>query len=63
VLRRQVQSNGKKHAVDRPYVPVPVLKIVFRAKVRDGLKRLFQRAGLGLYLIFYGKLIPLDRPT
>jgi hypothetical protein len=37
-------------------VPVPVLKIVFRAKVRDGLKRLF-RAGR---LVFAGELAPLS---
>jgi hypothetical protein len=37
-------------------VPVPVLKIVFRAKVRDGLKRLF-RAGK---LLFAGELTPLS---
>jgi hypothetical protein len=37
-------------------VPVPVLKIVFRAKVRDGLKRLF-RAGK---LVFAGQIAPLS---
>ena len=37
-------------------VPVPVLKIVFRAKVRDGLKRLF-RAGR---LVFAGQLAGLS---
>ena len=37
-------------------VPVPVLKIVFRAKVRDGLKRLF-RAGK---LVFAGQLADLS---
>jgi hypothetical protein len=37
-------------------VPVAVLKIVFRAKVRDGLKRLF-RAGK---LVFAGRLTPLS---
>jgi hypothetical protein len=37
-------------------VPVPVLKIVFRAKVRDGLKRLF-RAGK---LVFAGQLTGLS---
>jgi hypothetical protein len=37
-------------------VPVPVLKIVFRAKVRDGLKRLF-RAGK---LVFAGQLAALS---
>jgi hypothetical protein len=37
-------------------VPVPVLKLVFRAKVRDGLKRLF-RAGK---LVFAGQLVPLS---
>ena len=37
-------------------VPVPALKIVFRAKVRDGLKRLF-RAGK---LVFAGELAPLS---
>lgn len=36
-------------------VPVPVLKIVFRAKVRDGLKRLF-RSGK---LVFAGQLAAL----
>jgi hypothetical protein len=39
-------------------VPVPVLKIVFRAKVRDGLKRLF-RAGK---LVFAGSLADLSSP-
>lgn len=39
-------------------VPVPVLKIVFRAKVRDGLKRLF-RAGK---LVFAGQLAALSTP-
>src|SRR5664280_1223116 len=38
-------------------LPVPVLKIVFRAKVRDGLKRLF-RAGK---LVFAGELADLSR--
>jgi hypothetical protein len=38
-------------------LPVPVLKIVFRAKVRDGLKRLF-RAGK---LVFGGELADLSR--
>src|ERR1035438_3953206 len=38
-------------------LPVPVLKIVFRAKVRDGLKRLF-RAGK---LVFVGELADLSR--
>ena len=37
-------------------MPVPVLKIVFRAKVRDGLKRLF-RAGK---LLFAGQLAALS---
>jgi hypothetical protein len=37
-------------------VPVPALKIVFRAKVRDGLKRLF-RAGK---LVFAGQLADLS---
>jgi hypothetical protein len=37
-------------------VPVPVLKIVFRAKVRDGLKRLF-RAGK---LVFAGSIAELS---
>jgi hypothetical protein len=37
-------------------VPVPVLKIVFRAKVRDGLKRLF-RSGK---LVFAGQLAALS---
>jgi hypothetical protein len=37
-------------------VPVPVLKVVFRAKVRDGLKRLF-RAGK---LVFAGQLADLS---
>jgi hypothetical protein len=38
------------------FVPVPVLKIVFRAKVRAGLKRLF-RAGK---LVFAGQLADLS---
>ena len=40
------------HCAPNFLVPVPVLKIVFRAKVRDGLKRLF-RAGK---LLFAGQL-------
>jgi hypothetical protein len=44
------------HSGPKFLVPVPVLKIVFRAKVRDGLKRLF-RAGK---LLFAGELTPLS---
>ena len=44
------------HSRPKFLVPVPVLKIVFRAKVRDGLKRLF-RAGK---LLFAGELTPLS---
>jgi hypothetical protein len=40
-------------------VPVPVLKIVFRAKVRDGLKRLFHAGKL----VFAGELTPLSERT
>jgi len=53
-----ISSDQTRWIHSRPnfLVPVPVLKIVFRAKVRDGLKRLF-RAGK---LVFAGQLVPLS---
>jgi predicted Zn-ribbon and HTH transcriptional regulator len=44
------------HSRPKFLVPVPVLKLRFRAKVRDGLKRLFRARKL----VFAGQLAPLS---
>jgi Putative transposase len=46
------------HSAPNFLVPVPVLKIVFRAKVRAGLKRLFRTRKL----LFAGQLADLSSP-